>query len=85
MNKIAWTHQAKKDLKKIPNKYVVNIINAIDGLSKSQIDWVNTKKLINHQHDYRMRCGDYRIIFDLEKVAKIIHIEKIRRKDGRTY
>jgi mRNA-degrading endonuclease RelE of RelBE toxin-antitoxin system len=39
--------------------------------------WHNVKRLINHKYDYRLKVGNYRVVFDFEKKAKIISIEKI--------
>jgi mRNA-degrading endonuclease RelE of RelBE toxin-antitoxin system len=35
--------------------------------------------------DYRLKVGNYRVVFDFEKKAKIISIEKIGVRNERTY
>jgi mRNA interferase RelE/StbE len=34
---------------------------------------------------YRYRIGDYRILFDIDDVAKVMEILDIRKRDERTY
>lgn len=86
IHRITWTNKSQKDLKKIPKQEVVKILTKVEILKQPQIEWGSQiKKLNNHQYDYRLRIGEYRVVFDLEKVAKIISIEKVGKRDGNTY
>lgn len=31
------------------------------------------KRLTNFDCDYRLRCGDYRVLFDVEKNSVVVH------------
>lgn len=85
-HRIVWTNRSQKDLRKISQQGITNILMKIELLKKSRDEWgKQVKKLINHQYDYRLRVGEYRVVFDLEKVAKIISIEKVGKRDGNTY
>lgn len=42
-------------------------------------------KNIKQSSGYRLRWGKYRIIFLIEKTAKIIFIEEVKKRDERTY
>lgn len=85
MNKISWTNKAKKDLRKIPQKQKVQIYNAIGTLAQPLDEWHNVKPLVNNKYDYRLRVGNYRVVFDFEKEAKIISVEKVGVRNERTY
>ena len=85
MNKISWTNKAKKDLRKIPHKQKVQIYNAIGTLAQPLDKWHNVKSLVNHKYDYRLRVGNYRVVFDFERKAKIISVEKIGARNESTY
>jgi mRNA interferase RelE/StbE len=85
MNKITWANKAKKDLRKIPKNQKMQIYQAISTLSRSADEWHNVKKLKNHPSDYRLRVGNYRLVFDFQKKANIVSIEKIGVRDERTY
>lgn len=69
--------QALKELEQLPKSVVKKIIDAIDGLSTIQRP-SGCKKLKGEQ-DYlwRIRVGDYRIIYSIEEVIKVIDIRKI--------
>lgn len=45
----------------------------------------NIKTLINHQYGYRLRVGNYRILFDWDGGVKIVNIEEVKKRDEQTY
>jgi len=45
----------------------------------------NVKALIGHRYGYRLRVGNYRILFDWDGEIRIIEIQEVRKRDGRTY
>ncbi len=66
---------AEKDLRNLPKNDSVNILKKIISLENSfQGD---IKKLTNFTPEYRLRVGNYRILFELEKnniiVYRILH------------
>lgn len=77
---IEFSSSAKKDLKKISSVHLIKILSEIEKL---QIDPrpANCKKLKNSK-SYRIRAGDYRIIYDIEDKKLLILVIKIgHRKD----
>jgi mRNA-degrading endonuclease RelE of RelBE toxin-antitoxin system len=84
MNSIEWTRKALKDLKGIDRQQKVTIINAVDSLT----DFTNhpqVKRLSNHDYGYRLRVGNYRVLFNHSESVKIVSIERVRKRDERTY
>lgn len=45
----------------------------------------NVKSLINHGQGYRLRVGDYRVLFDWDGGIKIVNVQEVRKRDERTY
>ena len=46
------------------------------------------RKLVNHQYDYRLRVGDYRVLFNLlDGNVEIgnIEVEEVKKRDEHTY
>jgi mRNA-degrading endonuclease RelE of RelBE toxin-antitoxin system len=43
------------------------------------------RALENHQNDYRLRVGNYRILFDFDSEIRIVSIEEVKKRDERTY
>ncbi len=79
--KIEWKKSAVKELKKLDKKIIPRIINAVELLSESPIP-NKCKKLIGSEHIYRIRIGDYRIIYSIENNLLLIEIIRIgHRKD----
>ena len=70
--------QAIKDGKKIPKNILKRIFEKIELLSNDLQG--NVKHLTNFSPEYRLRVGDYRILFELEKNTVVVY--RIRnRKD----
>ena len=71
--------KALKDLKLVPLKDRKKIIERIDlmedGLSG------NVKKLTNYTPEYRMRSGNWRVLFEIEE-SKIIIYRILHRKEA---
>lgn len=81
MYKIIFKHQVEKDLRKIDNQLINKIIKKIELLSENPLPQ-NSKKLLNTERTYRLRVGDYRVIYQLDEETKELTIYYIRhRKD----
>ena len=48
-------------------------------------DCINVKKLSNHLYDYRLRVGNYRVLFNYDGDISIVSIEEVKKRDDRTY
>lgn len=87
MNSIFWTPKAAKQLRKIDRQHQDTIRDGVGNLadmpncSGSQ----NIKALTNHQYGYRLRIGNYRVLFDWDVEIRIIDIQEVRKRDERTY
>jgi len=82
MYQITFKKSALKELSDISKPYNQNIAIAIDKLAENpRPDGV--KKLKGEENAYRIRIGDYRVIYIIEDVIKIVEIQRIRhRKDS---
>ena len=78
--KIEIRKSAIKDLKHISEPFKTNIHNKILELTNFP-NTSNIKKLTNFEPAYRLRVGDYRILFDV--VDEIIMIARVlHRKES---
>jgi mRNA interferase RelE/StbE len=69
-----------KDLKKIRKQDVKRIIAAIQTLAKNP--WPPQSKKLSGQERYRLRQGNYRILYTIEDDKLIICVVKVRdRRD----
>lgn len=85
MNAINWQPKALRQLRKIDAHAGRQIRAAVNtellDLSKAR----NVKALANHEHGYRLRVGNYRVLFDFDGAVRIVSIEDVRKRDERTY
>jgi mRNA interferase RelE/StbE len=84
MNTIRWSKKAQKQLLKLPKNEALNIYDKVEDLKKFP-DCQNVKRLTNHRYEFRMRVGNYRVLFDHDSDIKIVSIEEVKKRDERTY
>ena len=71
----------EKDLKKIPREHIERIFGAIEHLQDDARP-KQSKKLKDTDRTYRLRVGDYRVIYQIDDEKKEIIVFHIRhRKD----
>jgi mRNA-degrading endonuclease RelE of RelBE toxin-antitoxin system len=61
---IIYTQLALEDLRRIPKRFAAQIVAKISRLERGLRG--DIKRLTNLDCDYRLRCGDYRVLFDVE-------------------
>jgi mRNA interferase RelE/StbE len=72
---------AEKDLKKLPAHIFKRIIPKIKELAKSPKPQ-RSRRIIGSKNDWRIRVGEYRIVYEIDTRAKTIRVMRIRhRKD----
>ncbi len=82
MVRIKWHKRAKKQLRRIGDISIQNkIYTAVDSL-RFFPNCSNVKKLTDRE-DYRLRVGNYRVLFTVD--LQIISIEEVKKRDDRTY
>ena len=78
MYELLFSDRATKSLKSIPKAHAKRILTKIDDLAKDPDQATNVKKLVNHPRSgYRLRVGDYRVLFDKDDEIRIIEIVDI--------
>lgn len=82
MYEIIIKRQVEKDLKKIDRQFIEKIINKIEKL-KDEPHPRNSLKLADTDNTYRLRVGDYRIIYQVDDDINCLTVFYIRhRKDA---
>ena len=80
MYNIVFDKSAEKDLERLPNTTIKRVVKAIAKLEKEPLP-IGVKKLQATDEDlYRIRVGDYRIIYSLKEVIKVVNVHKIRHR-----
>lgn len=84
MNKINWTKKAVKQLSKINKPDQIKIYDATQTLAYMP-NVQNIKSLTSHAYGYRLRVGNYRVLFDWDGSVKVVNIEEVKKRDEHTY
>lgn len=84
MNTINWTRKAVKQLRKIAKPDQSQIYDAAQELAHMP-NVQQVKALTRHRYGYRLRVGQYRVMFDWEGSINIVNIEEVKKRDERTY
>lgn len=78
---ILITKSAEKEIEHLPKKTIINIDKAILALAHNPRPSGYTQ-LKNSKNIFRIRTGNYRIIYAIEDTIKIVEIRKVgHRKD----
>ena len=78
---IEFTRSAEKDLRRIERSRVPAIF---DGINQLSIDPrpKGVKKLAGADRTYRIRIGDYRVVYEIEDIALVVLVIRVaHRKD----
>ena len=80
--KISWKSSSEHDLRKIDRQYISRILDVIESLADNPFP-SQSKKLKDSESSYRIRIGEYRVIYQVDSKMKEITIYYIRhRKDA---
>lgn len=78
---IEWKLSAVKELRGLPNELVERILTAVDLLATNPQPH-GVRKLVGSERSYRIRIGDYRVIYTITASSMIIEIVRVgHRKD----
>lgn len=82
MKRIIWRKKATRQLRKIKtNQTRTRIVTAVKKLADFP-DCSNIKRLKSRE-EYRLRVGNWRIIFT--EALEILYIEEVKKRDEHTY
>ena len=76
---VIFTKSAERELKKLTNHVIVRLIPVIKDLAETPRP-SGCIKLEGSLNRYRLRVGDYRILYEIEDKIKIVEIVGIRNR-----
>jgi mRNA interferase RelE/StbE len=82
MYSIEISRVAAKALRVMPRNVAVLIRSKIDMLAADPFAPNNNVKMLKGSNDYRLRVGDWRIVYSLENDALIIKVVRIAPRGG---
>ena len=79
--RIEWKKSTRKDLRKLPTSVANRLVGAVEDLAENPFPH-GVEKLSGSEHAYRIRLGDYRIVYEVVAESKLVEIQRVRhRKD----
>ena len=79
---IEWKKSALRELRRLDRQVVPRIVAAIDSLSDQPLP-TGVSKLQGSRRTYRIRVGDYRVIYELYQSTLVVQVVRVRhRKDA---
>ena len=73
----------RKELNGLDDKTYLRIVAAIHPFRENPRP--PSMKKLTGQEVYRIRLGDYRVLYSVDDKAKEVRIEAVRKRDERTY
>ena len=79
--RVEWKKSTKKDLRRLPASEVDRVLSAVETLTGNPFP-AGVDKIAGSEHAYRIRVGDYRVIYEVVPKLDRIEIQRVRhRKD----
>lgn len=79
MYQILLERSAERDLRRLSADVHTRVIGAIQGLAANPRP-PGCRKLTGSRHDWRIRVGDYRVIYEIADTIRIVRVNRVRHR-----
>jgi mRNA interferase RelE/StbE len=79
MYRVFLERAAEKDLKHLSAKLHDRVIAAIQALAKNPRP-TGCRKLTGVDNDWRIRVGDYRIVYEIDDATRDVRVNRVRHR-----
>ena len=76
MYEVYLEHVAERDIKKLPDGIVQRVVQRLRSLSKEPRPR-GCRKIVRSERDWRIRIGDYRVIYEIDDKDKAVRIMRV--------
>ena len=77
--KIVFKPSVEKDLRGLPKSVIARVLERIENLKDDPLPRQSIK-LTGAEQLYRLRVGDYRIVYSVDREAKLITVHYVRHR-----
>lgn len=77
--RIEWKRSAAKELQSLPPEVVRRILDVVERLADSPVPH-GAIKLTGSEQTYRVRVGDYRIVYSIYQALLVLEIVRVARR-----
>jgi mRNA interferase RelE/StbE len=72
--------QAQRDLKRLPQRVRISILSKVVSLCDGPRNSPQSKRLKGSPERFRLRIGDYRVVFTLDDEARKVRVDRVRHR-----
>jgi mRNA interferase RelE/StbE len=77
--RVEFRGAAERELRRIDRQTIPRLIEAIRSLAEEPRP-AGTRKLAGSEQAYRIRVGDYRVVYTVDDEAKLVSIDRVRHR-----
>ena len=77
--RVDWKRSAEKDLRRVDRRYILRILNAAERLARTPVP-PSSRRLHGAERSYRLRVGDYRVIYEYDSATATVTIFHVRHR-----
>lgn len=74
--KLVWRTSAERELRKLPREVVARMVGLAESLAENPFPQ-GAVKLAGSEHTWRVRSGDYRLIYSVTAAILVVEIVKL--------
>lgn len=79
--RVRFSRSAEKDLRRIEKSRIPSVVDSIEALGENPRP-EGCRKLVGSECSYRIRIGDYRVVYVIDDGVQIVEVGRVRhRKD----
>ena len=79
MYRVVVERSAEKDLRRLPLDVRSRVADALRSLVDDPRP-VGSRKLAGTKHDWRIRVGDYRVIYEIADSIRVVRVYRVRHR-----
>jgi mRNA interferase RelE/StbE len=76
---VALTSSAEKELKKLSGQLTARIVPRLENLASNPRP-PGCKKLVGGDDEWRIRVGDYRVVYTIDDAKLLVEVTRIRHR-----
>jgi mRNA interferase RelE/StbE len=77
--RIEWKRSASKELQSLPHEAIHRILNVVERLTDNPLPH-GAIKLTGSEQTYRIRVGDYRIVYSFYEAILVVEIVRVAHR-----
>ena len=79
MYRVLLERAAEKDLVRLSSEIHDRVVEAIQALARNPRP-PGCRKLAGSKHDWRIRVGDYRVIYEIADAIRVVRVNRVRHR-----